>query len=25
MLLLRREHRPSTPQLRPLARRAGAI
>lgn len=24
-LLLRREHRPSTPELRPLARRAGAI
>jgi len=24
-LLLRREHRANTPQLRPLARRAGAI
>jgi hypothetical protein len=23
--LLRREHRPSTPELRPLARRAGVI
>jgi hypothetical protein len=25
VLLLRREHQPSTPELRPLARRAGVI